>query len=67
MALTAVESKLRHAADTCEELEEQLSIEKTRRNELIATAFDDEGLTYGAIARQTRLSRARVIAIIAST
>lgn len=57
-------TRLRSAADTCEELEEQLHLAKARRNELIAAGHDDDGMTYGQIAKATRLSRARIIAII---
>ena len=60
------DTRLRAAADTCEELEEQLRIAKDRRNDLIAQGYDDEGMTYGTIAKHTRLSRARIIAIIAA-
>ena len=63
---TTTTSRLRDAADTCEELEEQLRIAKDRRNELIARSYDDAGMTYGQIARHARLSRARIIAIIAA-
>lgn len=63
---TAFTARLRASADTCEELEEQLRIAKDRRNELIVRGYDDEGMTYGHIAKQTRLSRARIIAIIAA-
>jgi hypothetical protein len=59
-------ARLRAAANTVEELEEQLRIERDRRNELIVAAIDDEGMTYGQVAQHTRLSRARVIAIIAA-
>lgn len=58
--------RLRAAADTVEELEEQLRIARDRRDELIVRGYDDEGMTYGHIARHTRLSRARIIAIIAA-
>ena len=63
---TNLTTRLRAAADNCEEIEEELRIARDRRNELIAQGRDDEGLTYGQIARHTRLSRARIIAIIGS-
>lgn len=57
-------TRLHAAADDCEELEEALRIAKSRRNELIAEAHDEQAMTYGQLARHTRLSRARIIAII---
>jgi hypothetical protein len=62
---TPFAARLRAAADVCEELEEQLGMAKARRNDLIAQGYDDEGMSYGHIAKSTRLSRARIIAIIA--
>lgn len=59
-------TQLRAAADECEELEELLNIARDRRNEIIGAAHDDEGMSYGDIARYARLSRARVIAIMAT-
>jgi hypothetical protein len=64
---TTFTKRLRAAADACEELEEQLSIARARRNELIAQGYDDEGMSYGHIAKHTRLSRPSIIKIMGAT
>jgi hypothetical protein len=63
--LTGTESaRLQAAADDVEELQEALELARRRRDELIVAAHDDAGMSYGSIATATRLSRARIIAII---
>lgn len=61
-----ITQRLRAAADEVEELEEALRLARDRRDELIAAGHDDEGLTYGQLMKHTRLSRARIIAILAA-
>lgn len=65
VGLTDFGQRLRAAADECEELEEALRVAKDRRNELIVEGHDEQAMTYGHLAKHTRLSRARIIAIIA--
>lgn len=63
----AVVSRLAAAADEVEELAEALVLARSRRDDLIVAALDEGGLSYQQIARCTKLSRARIIAIIART
>lgn len=64
---TTIARRLTSAANTVEELEEQLRIARTRRDELIAQAYDDEGMRHRELEHHTRLSRTSLIRIIAGT
>lgn len=56
--------RLRAAADRIAQLHEDLSAEQERRDGLIV-ALRDSGLTWPAIAKASRLSQARCVAIAA--
>lgn len=63
---TAMGEQLGACRDRIEELAELLQDERSRRDQLVVAARDEQGLSYGRIARYAGLTKSRVIAILAA-
>lgn len=63
--LSGYPDRIRKACDEVRGLEAQLRAERERRNELLAEAVDDAGMTQGQVAKLAGISHPQLIRILA--
>lgn len=66
MTTSSIKTRLGSCRDRLDELEEQTSQERQRRDALVVQAREDDELSYKQIADAAGISKARVMAILAA-